>query len=213
MTLEQRLERLERQNRWMKRVGALGLAVAAAVLLSGQAKGKAWQHLEVSSLTLMDKDGMAGASLSLFGTGTPHLLLHDKNGKKRVWLGVNKDGSASLDLYDKDGKGRVALVVLADGSPRLLLAGKDGKVRTALSVGDGSSGLNVFNKDEEARVWLGVNGDGSAALDLYDKNVNKRATLGVTTTVDKRTGAETKTTAGTLTLLDAKGDVIWQAPR
>ncbi len=145
MTVEQRLERLERQNRWMKRIGMLVLAVAAAVLLSGQAKGKAWQHLEVSSLTLMDKDGMAGASLSLFGTGTPHLLLHDKNGKKRVWLGVNRDGSP--------------------------------------------------------------------ALDLYDKNVNKRATLGVTTTVDKRTGAETKTAESTLTLFDAKGDVIWQAPR
>ena len=33
---------------------------------------------------------------------------------------------------------------------------------------------------------------------------NPRATLGVTTR---------ETTAGTLTLFDAKGDVIWQAPR
>ena len=40
-----------------------------------------------------------------------------------------------------------------------------------------------------------------------------QAALGVITTVDKRTGAETKTTAGTLTLFDAKGDVLWQAPR
>ena len=38
MTTEQRLERLERQNRWMRRIGAVAVAVAAAVFLIGQGK-------------------------------------------------------------------------------------------------------------------------------------------------------------------------------
>ena len=31
MTTEQRLERLERENRWMRRIGAVAVVVAAAV--------------------------------------------------------------------------------------------------------------------------------------------------------------------------------------
>ena len=38
MTTEQRLERLERENRWMRRIGAVGVAVAATVFLIGQGK-------------------------------------------------------------------------------------------------------------------------------------------------------------------------------
>jgi hypothetical protein len=40
MTTEQRLERLERENRWMRRTGAVCLAVVAAVLLMGQGEKK-----------------------------------------------------------------------------------------------------------------------------------------------------------------------------
>ena len=57
MTIEQRLERLERQNRWMKRGGAVAVALVAAVFLMGQAKPKELPDLEVRSLTLKDNAG------------------------------------------------------------------------------------------------------------------------------------------------------------
>ncbi len=38
-TLTRRLDRVERENRWLKRVGVLALAVIAAVVLMGQAMG------------------------------------------------------------------------------------------------------------------------------------------------------------------------------
>jgi len=44
MTTEQRLERLERENRWMRRVGAVAAAVAAAVFLVGQGEEKPRRH-------------------------------------------------------------------------------------------------------------------------------------------------------------------------
>ena len=147
MNVEQRLARLERANRRMKRIGALVLLMAAVVLLSGAAKGKDLQHLEVGSLTLKDTDGKVRASLTVNVIGSVRLVLSDKAGKTRAGLYVGVDGSPALVLYDK---GR-----------RTLFA----------------------------------------------------ATLGVATTVDKRTGAKTKTTAGALTLYDAKGDVLWQAPQ
>ena len=78
------------------------LLVAAAVVLSGQAKGKDLQHLEVRSLTLKDKDGKTRAYLGT-GADAPGLLLLDRDGKKLL---VDADGSPFLALYDKDEKPR-----------------------------------------------------------------------------------------------------------
>ena len=36
MSVEERLERLERQNKWMRRLGAVGVAFVAVVFLMGQ---------------------------------------------------------------------------------------------------------------------------------------------------------------------------------
>ncbi len=186
MNLEQRLARLERGNRRMKRIGALVLVVAAAVVLSGAAMRK-YRHLEVGSLTLKDKAG-----------------------NTRVYIGTDEDGSVSLSLKDKAGKTRALLDVARNGSA-LWLSDKDGEDRVMLSTITGWPQLVFFDKAGNTRLSLNLLDDG-ASLHIHDKD-RLRATLGVSRGVDKRTGAKTKTTAGTLTLFDAKGDVIWQAPR
>ena len=209
MTLEQRLERLERQNRWMKRIGMLGLAVAAAVLLSGQAKAKDLQHLKVRSLTLIDAKGRNRVVLTDYG-----LRVSDLNGKTRAMLVARGDGSSGLHLYDKNGKNRATLGTLVDGSPRLLLYDKSGNARMSLgALNDGLSRLALYDKNGKTRAALRALGDGSPSLVLSDRDGNVRAELGGTTIVDKRTGAETKTAESSLTLFDAKGTVIWEAPR
>ncbi|MFB3066243.1 MAG: hypothetical protein ACE10D_06975 [Planctomycetota bacterium] len=196
----------------MKRLGAFVLMVAAAVVLSGAANGTDLPDLEVGSLTLKDKDGKVRATLSV-ASGSPALALFDKDKTLRAWLGVVSDGSVTLDLFDKDGNARAAFAVLADGSPGLALNDKDGELRVALKVVDGSPGLGLYDQDGMTRAAFVVGANGSPALTLGDRSGRARATLGVTTTVDKRTGDKTKTTEGTLTLFDAKGDVLWQAPR
>ncbi len=59
MTIEQRLAKLERQNRWMKRGGGLMLAAIACVVLIGQGKAKALPDLVAKSLTIKDRHGNA----------------------------------------------------------------------------------------------------------------------------------------------------------
>ena len=149
MTTEQRLERLERENRWMRRGGAvcvvlLGFAVVAAVFQIVK-KATDLPDLEVRSLHVMDG-----------------------HGKIRVRLGTGSDGRPVLALFDKDGNPRVGLATVADGSP---------------------------------------------SLRLFDRNKRTRAALGVSETVNKVTGATTTTAENALTFFDAKGNVIWQAPR
>jgi hypothetical protein len=168
MTTEQRLERLERENRWMRRTGAVAVAVAAAVFLIGQGRDKELPDLEVRSLTVKGKDGFTRIRLSTF------------------------DGWPFLGLYDKDSRLRAML---------------------ASTGTDGMSGLSLFDPDRKRRARLATAADGSPLLSLHDKTGRSRAALGVATTVEKKTGAETKTAENTLTMYDAKGKVIWQAPR
>jgi len=111
MTTEQRLERLERENRWMRRIGAVAVAVAAAVFLIGQGKKNAPPDLVVRSLKVVDKDG-----------------------KVRAYLVKPADGSATLGLMDSAGRMRV-LLQAPDRMPALRIMDKAGKKRVILSAG------------------------------------------------------------------------------
>jgi len=162
MTTEQRLEKLERQNRWMRRIGTVAVAVAAAVFLIGQGKDKGPQDLVVRSLTVEDKDGETRATLAT----------------------DDQIGGVTLRLCGKDTWPSAFLAVLADGT----------------------AGLVLNDKNTKARVSLLLGGDGSPTLLLGDKNGQTRAALGATET-------ETRTAESMLTMYDAKGNVIWQAPR
>ena len=52
MTIEQRVAKLERQNRWMKRGGGLALAAVACVVLIGQGKAKELPGMSVIALAI-----------------------------------------------------------------------------------------------------------------------------------------------------------------
>jgi hypothetical protein len=134
MTTEQRLARLERENRWIRRIGAVCLALVAAVFLMGQDKAKELPDLEVRSLevrtlVVKDKDGKVRAALRARPDGAPTLSLSDKDGGTRALLATWPDGSPGLCLYDKDSKRRALLALrLGDGSPSLRLFDAKGKL-------------------------------------------------------------------------------------
>jgi len=129
MTTEQRLERLERENRWMRRFGAVGISVAAAVFLIGQGKEKKLQDLEVRSLTVKDADGKVRARLgTLAKRASACLALVGKEGNIRAQFWVTAGGSTGLSFWGKDGKGRVLLGTMGDDSPGLVFRDKDANV-------------------------------------------------------------------------------------
>ncbi|MHC4137567.1 MAG: hypothetical protein ACYS0K_21685 [Planctomycetota bacterium] len=113
MTTEQRVEKLERQNRWMRRIGAVGVALIAACVLGGQgeAKDKKPQDLVVRSLQVVDEDGKVRAELGhTLASGTSGLRLKDRNGTLRASLSTaNADGIPRLIVLDKNGTPRAVL--------------------------------------------------------------------------------------------------------
>ena len=147
MTVEERLARLERENRWLRRGGGVALAAIATVLLVGQAGSKPLADLEARSLTikdasgretltiepplglqLRDNTGKVRARLGLDGVGAPHLSLYDDQGKGSVGLHMTKD-SAAMALFDGSGAIRAHLQVDRDaGTPSLIFRDPAGEV-------------------------------------------------------------------------------------
>ena len=97
MTTEERLARLERQNRWMKAAGAVLVLVFVGVLLAGAGqdkdKPKVLDEVRAKAFVVVDKDGKDRASLSCQKDGASFLGMRDQDGKVRVSLRVRSDGS------------------------------------------------------------------------------------------------------------------------
>ena len=69
MTIEQRLAKLERQNRWMRRAFGLALACVAFVVLMGQGKANKPGPVEATAFVLRDADGKNWGELGITDNG------------------------------------------------------------------------------------------------------------------------------------------------
>jgi len=125
-TLAQRLERVERENRSLRRVGVLMLVGVAALLIAAQATAN--RVVEAEKFVVRDASGKIRAELGAPPDGRVALTLFDRDGGLRVELRVLTNGRVGLLLYDKNGKSRAALRVLAEGGPVLGLFDKDEKL-------------------------------------------------------------------------------------
>jgi hypothetical protein len=187
--LQDRLLKLEKQNRRFKQLGVAALVIPALLLVMGQAPSK--RTVEANEFILRDDSGNVRARLS---TAERHIT--GPGVSKPVTLGGSEP---ALTLFDEKGQMRVTLdqeeIVFFDpqGPPRVTL-------------GDGLG----------ADLWL-VEGDGSLAtltpnsLELSD-NGGFAAKFGVTDLVTPRTGETHKTSAASVVLFDKDKNVIWKAP-
>jgi len=112
-TLARRLDRVERENRRMKMVGAVALAVIVAVVLMGQAASK------------LAPPGKPGKIV-----GAEQFIVHDARGGVRAELGTLPNGTVRLVLYDRGNPGETRVILSAgpDRSPALSFSDKAGKV-------------------------------------------------------------------------------------
>ncbi len=171
-----RLQKLEKQNRRLKGVGGLVLALTCSLFLIGQAAPKS-QTLEAERFIVKDKAGIVRATLGTNTDGSLILALFYENSKEAVVLSVHK-GMAGLGVHDERG-GRAGLWVV-DGAPGLSLQSRDGTVRTTLALGNKDSPiLSLFDARGELRAMLGMDEAGSPALGLRHKDGTLRAGLAV----------------------------------
>ena len=164
-----RIEKVERQNRWLKYLGLSALMLVAAVMLSGQASPDN-NLLEARRFTLRAETGEVRAELgmtsSLPGGKGPCLTLYDEKKNKRAVLSVMEYGP-DLVFYDAHGEERAKLVV-ADGGPRMVLRGTGGKIQVQLAVNADIPWLALFDASEKQRALMVVNDVKGPSFALYD---------------------------------------------
>jgi len=208
--LTQRLDRLERENRRLKRIGGVAVIGLAAVALMGQTMpGKVAKVVEAEQFVLRDASGTIRGRLHTSSNGIAGLFL--SSGTASAGLRVGADGLAILAMSEH-GEPRVVLGNHKN-SPEVLLIDKSNKVRVKLEIeGDGEPRLALYDGARQPRVAVGTQSDGGPGVVLLDENGRLRAALGSSWLEQRNTGAVEERPDSSLVLFDKDGKVIWQAP-
>lgn len=180
-----RLEKLERQNRWLRAaVTAAGLAVAALALMA--VARPAPQVITAQKFRLVDRSGHVRARLNM-AKGMPTLILYTSAGYPQALLSGGPQPFLTLNGPPR-AAGMAAGLSITGSGPQLVLAG-------------GS-----------AMADLTVTGPGPA-LTLQDA-AGFATNIGVTKLVNRATGEARQTSAASIEMFDnsKKRRVIWQAP-
>lgn len=138
MTLEERIEQLEKQNRRRKRTSIL-LGVCAAAAL-----------------------GMAGADAGPRTVEADKVLIKDPAGHIRIILGMGKNGPELL-FRNADGKPQAMLRSGAKG-PTLVLQDTGNGRRASLSVTKSLWGLRVSDARGRTRAEVSASGSGQRII-------------------------------------------------
>ncbi len=205
-TLARRLDRVERENRRLKRAGVVALAVIAAVVLMGQATGNVAKVVEAEKFVLRDADGKGRARLESLPSGLVRLALLDKDENIQSVLGVGVVGTPSLVLAGRNSKTILTTRFLS-------VSGKGGKSRLTLAVlPSGAQSLVLTDNTARTRAELAIEVDGSPTFGLFDRTGTARAILGSTSLENEETGVIEKRPESSLVLFGNDGKGIWSAP-
>ena len=177
MTIEERLNTLEKELKQSKRYNRYLLGVVLVVVsigIIGAAPFKSGKEIRATKFVLEDGNGTSRAGLMMDKDG-PLLAMEDENGKTRVLVAIKGNAGPGIFLYDEkeelreslsfskigpalvfndeNGIGRVFLSLLKPGpGPSLGLADDKGNIRVALGVMDDGPHIDLATEKGEA-VW------------------------------------------------------------
>lgn len=201
----ERLEKLERENRWLKRGGMAAVALASLVVILGMAS-PAPQTLTAHQILLTDSSGRVRMKLSAVGRKFPFLSFYGPG--DRTMLSLEGGGpQPGLAIHDVSGKTRILLGGL---SPDLSFYNGAGDTTVSL---DGSLGprLMLFDSAGNLRVELGGQGPTLSLTDSSDYETD----VGVSTAPNPLTGDMQETTAASIVMFKRNGEerkYLWRAP-
>jgi hypothetical protein len=182
--MAERLERLERENRRLKRIGGLVLLGAVASLLSGADDGKT-KPVEAERFVLKDRAGLKRAELSAEPNGSASFNLFDRAGKVRLRMAIEaaQEGfpsdEALVSVCDERGKDRVVTLVNPFGVPQLSLFDRSGKDRLNLLIDDANNfvSFQMSDRKDARRFSLDCGEDGSVGMHFEDVGPKARLSL------------------------------------
>ena len=203
-----RLEALEKQNRQMKKIGVLVMAITASLLFMGQAAAN--RTVEASVFKLVDGTGKTRALWTIDDAdGTPAFLLLDSKGSIRAMLSLDKYDSPQLSLHNSphslDLRIPTALDKAANGN---------------LEPTGGAQAELTFKRDDKPLMTLfgqrfggvGLTMEGVSPFVSLTDQAGFQALLGSVEIKTPRTGATNRTSAASLILNGKDAKALWKAP-
>ena len=128
VNLDARLDRLEKQNKWMRVAMVLLVVVTAYFGLDRVIPASVMVQKNMTDsqqVKLVDSAGNTRFFLRMYSR-VPVLQLLDTSGKPRMSLGLRFDDTPFLDLSDKTGTTRATFEMTAEDEPTLRLFNADG---------------------------------------------------------------------------------------
>lgn len=165
-TLSERVDGLERENRWLKRIGGSAVIGLLALVTFGTGALRAPREISAEQIVLKDRDGHPRARLEMKEHG-PALSLLDRDGRDQVLLKSGDDGSSSLEYFQGTDL-RASLTNYANHGPALNLFEMNRRGRAEMFVTpEGGSGLTLHRYQWGA--GLNMAPDGTAKLNFLDR--------------------------------------------
>jgi hypothetical protein len=170
-TLQERIARLEKQNRrWKSYMAVLASSLVALGVMGATVATQDGHFRQITVERVSIVDG-TGHEFILIGSGPEGIGMRilDKAGKTVMSLGLapDEEGSGIL-VADRDGRPRVGLG-MDKGIPSLAMVDEKGKKIIAMG-GDESSGygLVVMDQNEVERVGVGIDKQGNSGVMIYN---------------------------------------------
>jgi hypothetical protein len=186
-SIQERLDRLERQNRRLKQ-SALAALVLATALATIYATQRVPQQITAHEFDIVDS-----------------------NGQVRVRMNTG----LGLTLYDKEGHSRAALALTPDGWPAIMLMDTEGWPRAEMTYISGSPSISLTRAKGQGpgSVFMELTPSGAPRIALNDPQ-GFAMDLGSTNMVAPATGATQQTSAASIVMFgnDKEHRVIWKAP-
>ena len=171
--LQERMERIEKQNRCLKScMVVLVLSLLALAVMGAKAGPRDGHFRQIIAEGISIVNG-AGQELILIGfrkeAGTGIRILN-KAGKRVLGIGITADeGGSGILVADKEGRPRIGLG-MDKGLPSLAMVDEKGKKIMAMGGGDEIGyGLVIMDENEVERAGLGFK-EGNTGVMIFDDN-------------------------------------------
>jgi len=174
--MSERLEKLEKQNRIMKKIGCVTILIMVVLLTVGSDKNRELDVYSISAQRLTIKDNKGNPGIVMFNDDNgPALTMSDPNNRIRLKMDT-ADRGAELSLYDARFKKQLA--IRADNKlSGLTLYADSGEIASLRYIPMGGSGLAFYDHNMTRRMLLAAT-DKESYLRIDNSRGEKQVRLG-----------------------------------
>ena len=171
-TLQQRVERIEKQNRCLKSCMAVLLLSLLALAVMGAKAGPNDGHFRqiiAEGITIVDGAGQEHILIGFRKESGAGIRILNKAGKRVLGIGITADeGGSGILVADKEGRPRIGLG-MDEGVPSVAFTDENGKKIVAMGGDEKGYGLVIMDENEVERAGLGFK-EGNTGVMIYDDN-------------------------------------------